>query len=578
MAISDYYLTPDLGTSKDAMKRKMAYALLMQGTSGEPVRHWTQALARAAQGAIGGYGLYTADQADREREAAVRSSIDSLPGMTPATPSARPMSETAPDAAPPVSPRIASALMGSYGNNTVPTNTGDTIAMPPANPLGGMSPQFREKFPALRTAAAERGVYFNAPEAGSIGNVRTPDQQAGLYAQGRTAPGPVVTNTLNSNHLTGNAMDVVPAGSSPEAIGKMVTALSPQIGVRSGATFKGLYDPLHVENAPTQLAGPVPTPDSALPPNAQPVQQRGNAPQEQIRPPVLTPQQASEIRTLWADPATRPLAMQKYQEYSKPKEQILPLVTPQERAAAGIEASDKGPYTRNSVTGEIKSINNRPQVNVTNQAENSFEQDYGKGMAKQAIGVVESANKAVTDLQRVNLLRGMLNDINTGKLTPGASTVGAWMQSVGLDPKAIGIDPNLPATAEAATSLINRLALGNIGAQEGGIPANNFSEADREFAIKTEPSLRNRPEANDILLSAREKVAKLAIDRADKWAEARANGVSYEKFERDWRKTVPKNLFAEEIAKADALKAANGSPTQGATTPDVDDLVKKYGK
>lgn len=46
--------------------------------------------------------------------------------------------------------------------------------------------------------------------------VRTAEEQAALYAQGRTKPGKIVTWTLNSNHLPnartgfGHAIDVVP--------------------------------------------------------------------------------------------------------------------------------------------------------------------------------------------------------------------------------------------------------------------------------------------------------------------------------------------------------------------------------
>ncbi len=42
-----------------------------QGMSGEPVQHWTQGLARAAQGAMGGYEMYQAEQddkADKEKD------------------------------------------------------------------------------------------------------------------------------------------------------------------------------------------------------------------------------------------------------------------------------------------------------------------------------------------------------------------------------------------------------------------------------------------------------------------------------------------------------------------------------
>lgn len=41
----------------------------------------------------------------------------------------------------------------------------------------------------------------------ALGGRRTAQQQAALYAQGRTAPGPVVTSTLQSRHLGGLAVD-----------------------------------------------------------------------------------------------------------------------------------------------------------------------------------------------------------------------------------------------------------------------------------------------------------------------------------------------------------------------------------
>lgn len=43
-----------------------------------------------------------------------------------------------------------------------------------------------------------------------IEGVRTKERQAALYAQGRTAPGNKVTWTLESKHLTGDAVDLVP--------------------------------------------------------------------------------------------------------------------------------------------------------------------------------------------------------------------------------------------------------------------------------------------------------------------------------------------------------------------------------
>ncbi len=40
--------------------------------------------------------------------------------------------------------------------------------------------------------------------------LRTRARQAELYAKGRTTPGPKVTWTMNSKHITGDAVDLVP--------------------------------------------------------------------------------------------------------------------------------------------------------------------------------------------------------------------------------------------------------------------------------------------------------------------------------------------------------------------------------
>ena len=44
---------------------------------------------------------------------------------------------------------------------------------------------------------------------------RSDEEQRGLYAQGRTEPGPIVTWTLNSKHVSGEAFDCTLVG-APE--------------------------------------------------------------------------------------------------------------------------------------------------------------------------------------------------------------------------------------------------------------------------------------------------------------------------------------------------------------------------
>ena len=75
------------------VKKKMAAQLLMQGSSGAPVQHWTQALARALQGGLGGYQMYQAGEEDKAAGDALVAAIPGLGGSPqPATPMATPQS------------------------------------------------------------------------------------------------------------------------------------------------------------------------------------------------------------------------------------------------------------------------------------------------------------------------------------------------------------------------------------------------------------------------------------------------------------------------------------------------------
>lgn len=78
-----------------------------------------------------------------------------------------------------------------------------------------------------------------------IGNaLRTEEEQARLYAQGRTAPGMIVTRTLESRHITGEAFDVRFAGTTVAAMypndGKLWELVG-RAGERAGAEWGGRW-------------------------------------------------------------------------------------------------------------------------------------------------------------------------------------------------------------------------------------------------------------------------------------------------------------------------------------------------
>lgn len=98
-------------------------------------------------------------------------------------------------------------------------------------------------------AVIERAIQITPQDFLVNEGVRTPARQKQLYAQGRTAPGPIVTWTKNSNHFAaadglGRAVDLYPIiggklnlSSSPAAmrayvdIAKAMFAAAGQLGV-----------------------------------------------------------------------------------------------------------------------------------------------------------------------------------------------------------------------------------------------------------------------------------------------------------------------------------------------------------
>ncbi len=162
-----------------------------------------------------------------------------------------------------------------------PSQFSGDVPMPTPNPIGGLAPTFRTQAADARNEAAKRGVYVNPGET-----LRSQDRQNKLFGQGRTSGGPIVTGTLNSNHISGNATDWQPYAPKDEfgnelapaptadQVGKTMTDISQSgdprfAGTRSGATFRGPFgtggDPLHFENNQRpDVATQVPPPGGAV--------------------------------------------------------------------------------------------------------------------------------------------------------------------------------------------------------------------------------------------------------------------------------------------------------------------------
>ena len=114
----------------------------------------------------------------------------------------------------------------------------------------------------------QRAIELTDQDFMVLEGVRTPARQKELYAQGRTAPGPKVTWTLNSNHFVnpktgfGHAVDLVPfpvdwSHAKLDVVSKAMFAAAWELGVpiRWGADWdrdgkpreKGETDSPHFE-------------------------------------------------------------------------------------------------------------------------------------------------------------------------------------------------------------------------------------------------------------------------------------------------------------------------------------------
>lgn len=76
-------------------------------------------------------------------------------------------------------------------------------------------------------------------------------EQLFLYAKGRTLPGPVVTNTVNSKHVQGLAFDVDVQGMARSALPQWFLDYLGEVGealdLNWGGRWRSPYDPGHFE-------------------------------------------------------------------------------------------------------------------------------------------------------------------------------------------------------------------------------------------------------------------------------------------------------------------------------------------
>lgn len=228
-------------------------------------------------------------------------------------------------------------------------------------------------------------------------------------------------------------------------------------------------------------------------------------------------------------------------------------MSPDEKKAAGIDANFPaflGP--------DGKPIFGNPGMNIVNQGESEESKVVGKATGERRVAVESAFQTAPEKLNKVALMRQLLGGIQSGRAAGVQSTLADVALGMGMSPQTVqslGLDPKLPIASQALDMAVNQATLGSIG--QGGFPANNFSDADRNFLTKVWPSIQNRPEANGIILSVHERAAQRQLEAADSWKQAQDQGKTFAQWEREWsHKIRGADLFSDVAQAAQGI----GSP------------------
>ncbi len=151
---------------------------------------------------------------------------------------------------------------GSNGSNgTAPSSTPATprpaqsVSSPgldPLNKLADVHPELAQRIRQMAGDLAARGVNLTITRSGGR---RTFPEQDELYAQGRTRPGNIVTNSRGglSNHNYGLAVDVVPLVNGrpnwnvPASVWQTIGDAGKRAGLNWGGDWRSFKDPPHFE-------------------------------------------------------------------------------------------------------------------------------------------------------------------------------------------------------------------------------------------------------------------------------------------------------------------------------------------
>lgn len=144
----------------------------------------------------------------------------------------------------------------------------------------------------------------------------------------------------------------------------------------------------------------------------------------------------------------------------------------------------------------------RNNTTVVSNQEKEESKVVGKAFGEQYADIQKAGINAQSTINRVERLNALLQNVQTGKLTPFGTEVAKTAASLGIN-----IDSNL-GNKEAAASLANEMALQLRNPAGGAGMPGAMSDADREFLKSMTPGLSTTPEGRKMMTETTIKIAK----------------------------------------------------------------------
>ena len=145
---------------------------------------------------------------------------------------------------------------------------------------------------------------------------------------------------------------------------------------------------------------------------------------------------------------------------------------------------------------------NAPAMKFEMKQEGSEAQVVGKGFGEQYVKIQDAGTDAFSKIARLERMEGLLQGVETGKLTPAMTEIAAVGESLGIK-----VDKDLPAK-QALKALTNEVALQLRNPSGGAGMPGAMSDKDREFLMSMTPGLANTPEGNRTIIETAKTLAK----------------------------------------------------------------------